>query len=423
MKKLFLLFCALPVFGSAQVFTKIDASVTGITQGVNSPSQTIKTQDGHIWFNSVVASRYRLYEYDGSTYNYHDQFYDSTVSAMRDISASYYAEDKNGIIYTQGGQYYENGIWRKTPFQQNLFSQSQDGNTLYFNKNNDSLFSLTNGVFTGYNVALNQIPGIASTFGSATYNDAVADNQGNLYFATQDTGVVKLNLASGTVTYMPIYINNQFVADARALHFASNEHLYVGSGGSYLAYHDGTQWTLLTNMQPWDFGMDRIDDFAEDSQGRLWLGSRTSSLAGFIGRFDETDPSQLFDVIWDTTSNHQYISDRNTEAILIDNDSTFYFGVYQENYLLKAIVSNNISLIETPLTNELKAFPNPVSDKLWICDLQGGSATVYSISGNKVMEQSLEHGSLNLVNLAPGVYYLKVLDEDLKNHQLKFIKN
>lgn len=122
-------------------------------------------------------------------------------------------------------------------------------------------------------------------------------------------------------------------------------------------------------------------------------------------------------------SNHQYISDRNTEAILIDNDSTFYFGVYQENYLLKAIVSNNISLIETPLTNELKAFPNPVSDKLWISDLQGGSATVYSISVNKVMEQSLEHGSLNLVNLAPGVYYLKVLDEDLKNHQLKFIKN
>lgn len=404
-----------------QVFTKIDPSVTGFTQGVHRPSQTIKTQVGHIWFNSLVASRYRLYEYDGASYTYHGQFYDSTVSAMRDISASYYAQAKNGTIYTGGGQYYKNGMWRKTPFNRYCFTKSQDGNTLYFNKSNDSLFSLTNGVLTGYNIALNQVPGIAQGFGSF-YRDAVADNQGNLYFATQDTGVVKINVASGVVSYMPIYHQGVFMADARALHVASNGHLYVGSGGDYLAYHNGTKWTVLTNMQPWDFGMGRIDDFAEDSQGRVWVGSRTFSLFGFVGRFDESDTTQLFDIINDTTSNHQYISDRVTQAILIDNDSTFYFGVYQESYLLRTTVSNMVSLKEGPSPKSLAAYPNPVSSTLHLTGLMAGRAQVYSLTGKLMAEKQIEQGSLNLESLPAGAYLLQVVDKDRQPHQMKFIK-
>lgn len=422
MKKLLFLFCTLPLFGTAQVFTKINASVTGVTQGINDPSQTIKTQDGHIWFNSLVASRYRLYEYDGSSYTYHDKFYDSTVAGIRDISATHYAQAKDGTIYTQGGQYYTNGIWRKTPFQQEYFAQSQDGNTLYFNKNNDSLFSLTNGVMTGYNVALNQVSGLVGPFSSVTYKDAVADNQGNLYFATQDTGVIKLNVASGIVTYMPIYYSGIFLADARALHVASNGNIYVGSGGDYMAYHNGTKWTVLTNMQPWDFGMGRIDDFAEDSQGRVWVGSSTFSLYGFLGRFDEADTTQLFDIINDTTSNHEFISNRVTDAILFDNDSTVYFGVYQEDYLLRVGVGNIVSLMEPTQINELKAYPNPVRDKLLFTDVTNGQAAVYSLTGKKIAERNVENGSIDLGFLSPGAYLLQLVDEDGQRHQMKLIK-
>ncbi len=422
MKKLLFLFCALPLVVTAQVFTKIDASVTGKTQGVNRPIQTLKTQEGHIWFNSLVASRYRLYEYDGSTYTYHDQFFDSTVSANRDISATHFAQAKDGTIYTQGGQFYRNGVWRKTPFSQEYFAQSQDGNTLYFNRNSDSLFSLTNGVMTKHNIALNQIPGIAQGFGS-NYKDAVADNQGNLYFATQDTGVVKINAASGVVTYMPIYYSGIFLADARALHVASNGNLYVGSGGDYMAYHNGTKWTVMINMQPWDFGMGRIDDFAEDSHGRVWVGSRTGSLAGFLGRFDEADTTRLYDIIWDTTSNHQFISDRNIEAILIDNDSTFYFGVYQENYLLRVGVKNTISLNEHGQVKALTAYPNPVSDRLWLDGINEGQAEVYTLNGKLVAVPKIENGSLTTGNLPPGVYLLVVQDRDLNTYQMKFVKN
>ena len=423
MKRLLFLFAALPFLGYGQSFTKIDPSVTGYTQGVHSPTQTMKTQDGHIWFNSNVASRYRLYEYDGSTYTYHGQYYDSTVSANRDIDAIRFAQGKDGTIYTSGGQYYKNGVWRKSPFQQYYFAQSQDSSTLYFNKNNDSIFALTNGIMAGYDIALDQVPGIAGMFSGASYKDAVADNQGNLFFATQDTGVIKINVPTGAITYMPIYYKGVFMADARALHLASNGHLYVGSGGSYMAYHNGTDWKVLVNMQPWDYGMGRIDDFAEDDHGNVWVGSRTYSLAGFLGRFDESDTTQLFDVIYDTTSNHQYISDRNLEAILIENDSTFYFGVYQESYLLKVNMSNTVSIKESMVYNNLKAYPNPVSDRLWFSGFDKGAATVYTLTGIKVAEHKIENGALDVSEIPTGVYLLTAVDQDGISYNTRFIKN
>lgn len=421
MRKLLLALIVLPFTVLAQNFTKIDHNVVGFTQGVHRPSVTLRTADGHIWFNSLVNSRYRLYEYDGSTYSYYATYFEPSVSADRDINASYFAQADDGLMFTTGGQVFENGTWNKTSFAQTIFCQSQDKSTSYFlNFAADTVFAYSNGSFTNYPIALNENEDLKAAFDGIEYIDAAADNNGNIYFATDDIDLVKVNLATKTITPMPIIHHEEYEVDPRCLHIASNGNIYVGGNG-YFAYHDGTNWTEIVTITPFSY-FGRVDDIAEDPSGRIWIGSQASSVGGFLARFDENDPSQFFDMIKDTSINKDYISNRNIEAIYIENDSTFYFGVYQESYLLKATTGTAVTGMNAIVQSNIDFYPNPAQNSIQFKSSVSGLATVYSLDGQAVLEQQVTNNQLNTETLTNGTYLFQLETQNGQSLHGKFVK-
>ncbi len=421
--KILLLVLFVPLFVGAQEFFKINPSVTGHTQGVASPTITLETADGHIWFNALVASRYRLYEYDGVDYNYYGSYYKPSVDANRDISASYFAQANDGLLFTDGGLVFENRVWKETTFSQTIFCQSQNKENSYFwSFNLDTIFTYNNGVFVDTcAIALKEVEGLK--YGSSIYfGEAAADNNGNIYFGTDDNGLIKINLATKQVDKMSFQVWGSDVEDIRSVHIASNGHVYVGAY-SALAYHDGTKWNVIEEVALPVKYFSRIYDIAEDHLGRIWFGSYSGyGAGGFVARFDESDHTQLFDIINDTTPNNEFISDRITQAIYIDSNFTFYFGVYQEAYLLRVTNALVAAVEEYNVANNVSVFPNPCADYIQVEGFNDGEISIYNSNGKLMTSQKLNKNKINVSDLPSGQYLIKHQDNSENFHYAKFVK-
>lgn len=85
----------------------------------------------------------------------------------------------------------------------------------------------------------------------------------------------------------------------------------------------------------------------------------------------------------------------------------------------------NIPILSTPdnKLNRLKIFPNPASDKINIYFGQNkiDSFTIYSISGQKVLEVNSQTNSINVSALPKGMYFMEVSTSEGKIMK-KFIK-
>jgi hypothetical protein len=97
-------------------------------------------------------------------------------------------------------------------------------------------------------------------------------------------------------------------------------------------------------------------------------------------------------------------------------------------YLETALLCDQESGINQLLENELKLFPNPAKDFIYL--YRGNNLTsceifLFDINGNLISQYTSNEKSIfeiNITGLAPGIYLLSVVNED-GNSNLRFVKN
>ncbi len=72
---------------------------------------------------------------------------------------------------------------------------------------------------------------------------------------------------------------------------------------------------------------------------------------------------------------------------------------------------------------EIKIYPNPATDNIYVENLQGGSISICNVSGTQVLSQQVTTGkaTIDISSLAPGVYIIKTTGNN-QNAVTKFIK-
>jgi streptogramin lyase len=423
MKIRLLLFVLLPVAAWSQVFEKIDKTTTGSNDMVYSCEEVLETQDGHIWFNSRAGNKYRLFEYDGTAYTYHKTFYDSlTGQTARDISASYFAQANDGTLFTNGGQNYSSGRWRRTLRDWPAIAVSHTGTVYFYTQ--DSIIAYSSGVYTKYPVALTQIPGLFHTpFGGLNVEGYAADKLNNLYVVNEDTGLVKINLTTQAVDYLPTNrVVSGFALDRmKSVYVSSGDEVYVGSWDGWFGYYDGNWHTYITNHDIAD-NFSRVNGFTEDDQQRIWLNAY-ASFKGIFARFDPAATAQFAEYITDTAS--PAVFDNYPRGIEIVGDTLFYAGVYQRDYLVKMNKgggSMGMQLAPVKVYQHCTVYPNPALNSLTTVGILEGSYTLVSMTGQELEKGAFTNATVDITHLVPGVYSLYLNAVDGKLLKAVFIK-
>lgn len=422
MKIRLLLLALFPVLAWGQVFEKIDKSVTASNDVVYSSEEVLETQDGHLWFNSRFANRYRLFEYDGTAYIYHKTFYDSLTSqTSRDINATYFAQAADGTLFTSGGQNYSRGYWRRTPRDWQAIAASHSGVVYFYSR--DSIIAYDNGSYTKYPVALLQIAGLANSPFSLNIEDYAVDNLNNLYVVNQDTGLVRINLSTQAVDYLPTnrVVSSLSLDRMKSVYVSTANVVYVGSWDSWFGYYDGTWHTFISTFDIAN-SFSRVNGFVEDSQQRVWLNAY-SSFKGVFARFDPADTAQFAEYIIDTSSSR--IFDNYPRGIEIVDDTLFYAGVYQRDYIVKmnkSGSSSGIGLNEAPVFEYCSVYPNPTTGALKVVGIERGTYVIHNTAGQKLGGGKLINGTIELSNLPQGVYILSINTEAGKLYRATCVK-
>jgi hypothetical protein len=120
---------------------------------------------------------------------------------------------------------------------------------------------------------------------------------------------------------------------------------------------------------------------------------------------------------------NQYNVISNTFSSLSDTGSPLSAPDVQQNLAFNINYSNPLSTGEIGVESKIKVYPNPVHDVLQI---QSGNETIESlkitdISGKIVKEQFLNNETINVENLAQGLYILEV-NSDQGRYFCKFVK-
>lgn len=89
------------------------------------------------------------------------------------------------------------------------------------------------------------------------------------------------------------------------------------------------------------------------------------------------------------------------------------------------IVEGSTLSIEDETLSDVSIYPNPVEAKLNIkttADLNDKVATIFDVNGKKILSMKLQSNTIEVSNLASGVYFLR-LESEGKTMERKFIKN
>jgi hypothetical protein len=170
-----------------------------------------------------------------------------------------------------------------------------------------------------------------------------------------------------------------------------------------------------------------------------WLKINTvgtsSNLNGIGARIEITTPSgtQIRDVR--SGEGFRYMSSLNTHFGLGTDtsilDMTIYWPSGIVDYIPTPSINTTHTIIEGSMLNvedqslvDVSIFPNPVSDILNIhtsANLIDKIATVFDISGKRVLNQKLSSNTLNVSALGSGIYFLR-LESNGRIMKRKFIK-
>jgi photosystem II stability/assembly factor-like uncharacterized protein len=119
-------------------------------------------------------------------------------------------------------------------------------------------------------------------------------------------------------------------------------------------------------------------------------------------------------------------ADRNSVAVdFSGNSAIVYIGTYDLGVIKYTIDFSTLS--SSPIldnVNDIRLYPSPTQNILNIQTQETiTGASVYDLLGKKVKVNQISTNSLDVSNLAKGVYVIKVIGENDKTFSTKFIKN
>lgn len=186
---------------------------------------------------------------------------------------------------------------------------------------------------------------------------------------------------------------------------------------------------------PGTYEIQRIDEFNPSgliTGGTYNSGSNKVLLTGYSGiRAFLIELSGFSDGIFSNgtieknTLNIPLSESFQTEAIAY-SDASQHFISAEKNALgdaaLYSLITETLSVEDYDLIAN-KVFPNPAKDFLHVDDrFYSGKIEIYSILGEKVFEHDIiDNKPLNISDLAPGVYILRLSNEN-NSESMKFIK-
>lgn len=157
-------------------------------------------------------------------------------------------------------------------------------------------------------------------------------------------------------------------------------------------------------------------------------GSTTTENDKFIHEVIDNNKPEFDPIVitgshnWSTRANT--INDENT--LIIHNEEIA--NQFYQNFSARFKANNGTiaTCLKSPRQIELKVYPNPVSDRLRIVSPKKiMNVTLFTISGMKVIKKQQINTSVadvNLVQLKPGVYFLKVKTDGGIFNTVKIIK-
>jgi len=183
--------------------------------------------------------------------------------------------------------------------------------------------------------------------------------------------------------------------------------------------------TYAASFDAWSVDFRQLTLSIEDpSNGYALLGTTTDA-DGLLDAGDGLRHSKWDMAITDTKAT--YTRTLTVDKAKANTDFKFVFLlaqasdlVYIDNVSLKEIT--NVSVGENK-ANAVKFYPNPAQNELYFSGrARLSNVSVYSLVGAQVKEFKNVSESLNISDLKPGVYMVKVTDENGKTSTTKFLK-
>lgn len=246
--------------------------------------------------------------------------------------------------------------------------------------------------------------------GSRPYGDLVETN-GKLYGMTREGGangagtLFEFDPATAVLTKKIDFGGANGRNPMGTLCMASNGKFYGlasgGNGGSGLIFEYDPNTNTYTTKADFDFdnGSNPMGTLMQSSDGKLYgLSSYGGSPElGTMFSFDMTTNVITKLVTFDGT-----------------NGSTPYYT--------KLVEVNSATMATTEATKtNVKLYPNPVEDVLYLQGISKANVAVYNVAGQQVLSKAVTNGQLNVNSLAKGVYIVKI-ETDGRISSQKIIK-
>ncbi|KAF5033840.1 Immune inhibitor A peptidase M6 [anaerobic digester metagenome] len=93
-------------------------------------------------------------------------------------------------------------------------------------------------------------------------------------------------------------------------------------------------------------------------------------------------------------------------------------GFYFDDFTVNAIIFDGM---EESVENNLTVYPNPATSELYISNISSGIYFISDATGHVIMRGTIDNGMFNVSDLAPGLYFVTVLQNGKELHA-RFVK-
>lgn len=266
-----------------------------------STNDLLQTEDGYIW----IATYTGLHRFDGLNFT----IFNSQNSNIPSSNVLRLAQDQNGELWLgtlhglakfKNGQFYTPEALLPTKFISVEDMLINKNNDIWFSSKSNSLFYYKDSVLRDFNATFIE--------SSSTILAIEEDNNGDVFFGTDDSKLWKYSLANDTIIQISLDIH---VNGINCL-LSDEEGLLIGSGSGLYVY---TSEGIVKNTDIEDVS---ITSLRKDLNGNFWLGT----VKGLI-RFN-TDTKSVY-----MLSEEKGLPNNIIRQIIFDKDQNLWGGTYR----------------------------------------------------------------------------------------------